>query len=97
MNIEELRAINAFATQGLMPDLTLLLDIPQQESRQRVAGRSGKADRFEQEREAFHLRLAEGFRALAAAETQRIRRIDSTTPQALTAEAVWTAVRPLLP
>ena len=97
MNIEELRAINAFATQGLMPDLTLLLDIPQQESRQRVAGRSGKADRFEQEREAFHLRLAEGFRARAAAETQRIRRIDSTTPQALTAEAVWTAVRPLLP
>ena len=80
MNVDELRAINGFATQGLMPDLTVLLDIPQDESR-----------------EAFHLRLAEGFRALAAADPQRIRRIDSTTPQDVTAAAVWEAVRPLLP
>ncbi|MBR5592390.1 MAG: dTMP kinase [Kiritimatiellae bacterium] len=97
MNVDELRAINGFATQGLMPDLTVLLDIPQDESRERVAGRNEKADRFEQERDAFHLRLAEGFRALAAADPQRIRRIDSTTPQDVTAAAVWEAVRPLLP
>lgn len=97
MNVDELRAINGFATQGLMPDLTVLLDIPQDESRERVAGRNEKADRFEQERDAFHLRLAEGFRALAAADPHRIRRIDSTTPQDVTAAAVWEAVRPLLP
>lgn len=97
MNVKELRAINHFATHGLMPDLTLFLDIPQTESRDRVAGRNEKADRFEQERDAFHLRLAEGFRALAEQEPQRIRRIDSTPPQEVTAAAVWEAVRPLLP
>ncbi|MBQ9693378.1 MAG: dTMP kinase [Kiritimatiellae bacterium] len=97
MDVAELRAINRFATQGLMPDLTLLLDIPQTESRQRVADRQEKADRFEQERDAFHLRLAEGFRELAAQEPQRIRRIDSTTPQAETEATIWNAVLPLLP
>lgn len=97
MEVAELRAINRFATQGLMPDLTLLLDIPQTESRQRVADRQEKADRFEQERDAFHLRLAEGFRELAAQEPQRIRRIDSTTPQAETEATIWNAVLPLLP
>ena len=97
MDVAELRAINAFATQNLMPDVTLLLDIPQTESRQRVADRQGQADRFEQERDTFHLRLAEGFRELAKQEPQRIRRIDSTQPQADTEAAVWAAVSPLLP
>lgn len=97
MNLNELRAINAFATQTLMPDLTLLLDIPRDESRQRVAARQEQADRFEQERDAFHVRLAEGFRQLAEQEPQRIRRIDSTQPQADTEAAIWSAVAPLLP
>lgn len=97
MDVAELRAINAFATQNLMPDVTLLLDIPQTESRQRVADRQGQADRFEQERDTFHLRLAEGFRELAKQEPQRIRRIDSTQPQADTEAAVWAAITPLLP
>ena len=97
MNLDELRAINAFATQTLMPDLTLLLDIPRDESRQRVAARQEQADRFEQERDAFHVRLAEGFRQLAEQEPQRIRRIDSTQPQADTEAAIWSAVASLLP
>ena len=97
MNLDELRAINAFATQTLMPDMTLLLDIPRDESRQRVAARQEQADRFEQERDAFHVRLAEGFRQLAEQEPQRIRRIDSTQPQADTEAAIWSAVAPLLP
>ena len=97
MNLDELRAINAFATQTLMPDLTLLLDIPRDESRHRVAARQEQADRFEQERDAFHVRLAEGFRQLAEQEPQRIRRIDSTQPQADTEAAIWSAVAPLLP
>lgn len=93
MSVEELRGINAFATQGLMPDVTIFLDIPQAESRQRIAERHGQTDRFEQERDTFHERLAEGFRALAAADPQRIHRIDSTGPQDKTAEAVWDIVR----
>ncbi len=96
MDVEELRAINLFATGGLMPDLTLLLDIPQNESSQRVASRKGPVDRFEQEREAFHLRLAEGFRQLAKASPERIRLVDSTPPQDVTAEQIWSFVSPFL-
>lgn len=96
MDVADLRRLNAFATDGLMPDLTLLLDIPQEESRLRVAGREGPADRFEREREAFHQKLAEGFRALAAQEPHRIRRIASDGPRETTAEAVWAAVATLL-
>lgn len=96
MDVAELRRLNAFATGDLMPDLTLLLDIPQTESRLRVAGRKGPTDRFENEREAFHKRLAEGFRALAGQSPDRIRRIASDGSRETTAAAVWDAVAPLL-
>ena len=96
MDVAELQMLNAFATDGLMPDLTLLLDITQEESLRRVAQREGPADRFEQERATFHRKLAEGFRALAEKAPERIRRIASDGPQAMTAEAIWSAVAPLL-
>ncbi len=92
MDVETLRAINAFATGDLMPDRTLLLDIPLAEGTQRVAHRKGPADRFEQEQDAFHLRLRDGFYALAKADPERIRVIDTSAPQAETAEAIWHAI-----
>lgn len=92
MDLAELRTLNGFATGGLLPDLTLLLDIPEAESVRRVAGRKGPADRFEQEQAAFHRRLAEGFRTLAAAEPERICRVDSSGSEAETARRIWEAV-----
>ena len=94
MDLAELRALNRFATHAAKPDLTLLLDIPEAESRARVAGR-GAPDRFERERVDFHRRVAEGFRDLAR-HSHRIVRIASTGTTEATAEAVWAAVRPLL-
>ncbi len=96
MDVAKLRVLNAFATEDLLPDMTLLLDISQEESRRRVEDRKGAADRFEQERDAFHLRLAEGFRTLAQEEPERIRRILSDGPQEDTAQAIWDAVKPLV-
>lgn len=92
MDLAELRTLNGFATGGLLPDLTLLLDIPEAESVRRVAGRKGPADRFEQEQAAFHRRLAEGFRTLAAAEPERICRVDSSGSEAETAQRIWEVV-----
>lgn len=94
MDLAELKALNRFATHAWKPDLTVLLDIPEEESRARVAGR-GKADRFEREREDFHRRVAEGFRALAKGSA-RILRIDSTGAREETARAIWAAVETLL-
>lgn len=96
MDVAKLRVLNAFATADLMPDRTLLLDISQEESRLRLQERKGPADRFEQERDTFHLRLAEGFRALAAQEPARIVRVDSSGSQEETAESIWQAVLPLI-
>lgn len=92
LELAQLRALNAFATGGLMPDLTLLLDIPEAESARRLAERKGPADRFEQEQAAFHRRLAEGFREMAAAEPTRFRVIDSSGSEAQTAERILAAV-----
>ena len=96
MDLVELRTLNRFATAGLMPDLTLLLDIPESESARRLAERKGPVDRFEQEQAAFHHRLAQGFREMAAAEPARIRRIDSSGSEMETAALIQAAVAPLL-
>jgi len=66
----EVREANRFATGGLVPDLTLLLSLPVQEGLARAAGRSATYDRIEATGEAFHLRVAEAFRAFAQPEWQ---------------------------
>ncbi len=56
----QLRAINAFATSGLTPDVTLLLTLPLDAALQRAALRSAP-DRIEREDRAFHQRVASTF------------------------------------
>lgn len=75
--LDALRSLNAFATGGLIPDLTLLLDIPYEEGLRRVAARQGAVasagDRFERTERAFHERVRQGYLELAAAEPDRFR------------------------
>ena len=72
-----LRRLNDLATEGLRPDLTLLLDVPVEAGLARKA--PGDVTRFEAEYDlAFHRRVREGFLALAAAEPERIVVIDAT-------------------
>ncbi len=65
------------ATDGLRPDVTLLLDVPSEEGLARVA-RSRAIDRLEDEAIAFHHRLRDGYLALAAAEPDRFVKVDAT-------------------
>lgn len=78
MDLDALRAMIGFATGGRKPDLTLLLDIGPETSRQRLAGRGEAADRFERLDETFHRRVREGYLQLAAEEPQRIRKVDGS-------------------
>ncbi|HLT90725.1 MAG TPA: dTMP kinase [Woeseiaceae bacterium] len=80
---------------GLEPDLTLLLDAPTEVGSGR-AERRGAADRMENEAAAFHARVREGYRALAARYPERIRVIDATQPLADVQAAIARAVAPLL-
>lgn len=72
---------------GIVPGLTLLLDVPVAVGLQRARGR-GAADRIEGEREDFFERVRAGYLARAAAEPRRFRVIDATQPiEAVAAEA----------
>ena len=73
--LDRIRALAELAIGGLRPDLTFLLDVPVSVGLAR-AGRRGPIDRIESETLAFHERVAEGFRALAAQEPQRFVRVD---------------------
>lgn len=96
LDIEVLRTITAFATAGLEPDLTLLLDLPAAVglSRRKVGG--AEWNRMDQQALEFHRRTREGYQSLAAAEPQRWRLIDAAGPVEEVAAAVWSAVSAVL-
>jgi len=69
---DDLAAINQFATDGLAPQLTILLDAEIGLLGGRLAGR-GEQDRIEQESTSFHERVRLGFKELAATDPERIK------------------------
>lgn len=87
---------NRFACGGLVPDMTILLTAPDVAVCSRM-GRRDRADRLEQAGAAFHARVAEGFQALAAAEPDRVRPVDSQQHRTDTFRAVLGELAPLLP
>jgi len=73
-----LRTLHGFATGGLWPDVTLILDLPEAEGLARAAARAGGEGRFEAKGAAYHAAVRAGFRARAAAEPARCRLIDAS-------------------
>ena len=80
LGIDEIRTINGFATQGLIPDRTLLLELDPSSARARSRERTAEPDRIEREGDDFFARIAAAYRGLAAAEPGRIRVIDAGLP-----------------
>ena len=70
-----LRAVNSFALQGHMPDITLFLDIPPRSAFERKHG-AARNDRIEQAGEAFHARGYQGYLRLAEEYPGQIVRVD---------------------
>ncbi|MCA9737030.1 MAG: dTMP kinase [Gemmatimonadetes bacterium] len=66
--LDEIRSVTRLATQGLLPDLTLLLELPDHAgtARQHAAGK--EADRMERQGAAFLSRVQQGYRELARSE-----------------------------
>jgi len=81
-------SLHAFGARGLMPDRTFVLQVPVVEGERRAHLRdAGVADRFARRGPAFHERVAAAFRAIAAAEPDRVRLIDAArAPEAITAD-----------
>ncbi len=68
----DLSALHRLATGGLVPDLTVLLDLPVEEGLRRALG-AAKGDRIERESVAFHERVREAFMDIAKREPNRMR------------------------
>ncbi len=92
LGVDAVRAVNAFATGGLVPDRTLLLRLDPAARLTRLAGRGDGADRLEREAEPFWVAVAAAYDALAAAEPRRVRVLDATLPPAALLEAALQAL-----
>lgn len=104
----EISRINALATRGRLPDLTFLLDLPVEETLQRIgpqlalpAEGEGEAlkrlntegRRFEVENRAFHRRVREGYLRMAKQEPERWVVLAAGRPVQEIAEKVWATVQ----
>jgi dTMP kinase len=77
---EEVRELSLWATGGLLPDVTVLLDLDPSVARVRLDADDKPYDRLEAEKSAFHERVRAEFLALAAAEPERFLVLDATRP-----------------
>src|ERR671919_509633 len=85
LGVEEVERINRFATGGLVPDLTFLLDL----SPAAAAARAGESDRFEDEGAGLQEAVLDAYSRLVADDPGRWRRIDATrAPEEIHAEVL---------
>ena len=78
VDLDLIRELNARATSGVMPDLTLLFDLDPAIGLRRIRGRS--LDNFEREKLAFHRRVRDGYLEILRAEPKRLRSIRAARP-----------------
>ncbi len=94
LDLETVRSVNRIATQGLTPDITVLLDIPVTEG---IARKRSKKDRFEEQGTAFHEKVREGYLNLAAAEPRRWFVVNAMLGKKEISDLIWDKVRQLIP
>ena len=95
LGADDVRDLSLWATQGLLPDLTILLDADPTLAERRTSGR-GTKDRLEREGGAFRIALREQFLALAAAEPDRFTVLDTDRDVEEVSADVVGALVPLL-
>jgi dTMP kinase len=96
LGIEQVRAINLFATGPLAPDRTLLLNIDPAVGRARQHERADQPDRLERESEQFFTTIASAYQQLARQEPQRIRVLDAAQQPVQLLAAALDAIADLL-
>ncbi len=95
LDLAMVEAINRISTQGLIPDLTILLDMPVEKGLARKKDK--KPDRFEIEHLDFHRRVRQGYLKLAKAAPERWLIIDGMMDKGAIAAVIWQKVIDLLP
>jgi len=89
---DEVRDLSLWATGGLLPDLTVLLDLDPRAARRRLDADDKPFDRLESEQDDFHTRVRAEFLAIAADEPERFLVLDAARPAADLAAEIRTRV-----
>ncbi len=80
LEADEIRRLSLWAAEGLLPDLTVLLDLEVGIGRSRLDGSRTRYDRLESEAAEFHARVRDAYLVLAAAEPERFMVLDASLP-----------------
>lgn len=94
LDVPTLWEVGRVATGGLMPDLTIILDLPAQSAAARIAR---QRDRMESQGDAFHARVRQGFLAEVARQPEQMVVIDAAGSIDAVQAAIRAAVQPRLP
>ena len=95
LGLDEVRAINAFATGGILPDRTLVLALAEGGARARA--RDDVSDRIGGRDKAYHQRVDLAFRQIAAEEPDRVRIVDASGSREDVTRRLIEALADLLP
>lgn len=95
LDLNTVKAANALGTQSVIPNLTILLDIPAEVGFSR--NKEKKPDRFETENLSFHRRVREGYLKLAKAEPKRWLVVDATKSKEEITKIIWQRVSKKIP
>jgi dTMP kinase len=91
--------VDRIACRGLVPDLTLLVDVPTELGLERAHGRNRKTGdvetRIDEQAIGFHRKVRDAYLRLATDEPQRVRTIDGARSEDAVAEEIWSVVAPL--
>jgi dTMP kinase len=93
MDLSFLESLNSFVTDGLQPDLVVLLDLDVEKGLERKRMR---LDCFEREEFAFHRRVRDGYLRMAASDPDRWLVIDGSLPQEKISDMIWEKVSQLV-
>jgi dTMP kinase len=102
LDLDLVRQVNLTSSEGLCPDLTLLLDCPVEMGlersweRLRIEGKTGEESRFEEEDVSFHERVREGYLDIARQNLHRFYVIDGTGSPVFVKEEILKSVLPRL-
>ncbi|MCD8505979.1 MAG: dTMP kinase [Alkalibacterium thalassium] len=95
IGMEEVKAINAFAIEGLKPDLTIYLDVEAEVGLSRIRDKKSNRsqDRLELEAVTFHEEVRTGYAQLISQEPERFSIIDASQAEEKVFEDTWAVIK----
>ncbi len=96
LDAAEIRELSLWASEGLVPDLTIILDLDEKVARARLDAERDHFDRLESEKSDFHARVRAAYGELAVDEPDRFFVVDASAPESSIAELIRARVETLL-